>query len=135
MKKQISKNKFLLVLLILISTFATFELPHKVIINGYFRWNSNENKVEENSDDSNEKNDELSKSNSNLKASITSDKSKKLTLKKEIQKRKKLHKTLLESYNNSFDNETLKYITNNSLILNWLKNEYLSLHWDKNIII
>lgn len=59
----------------------------------------------------------------------------KTTLKKEIQKRKKLHKTLLESYNTSFDESVLKNITQNGIILDNLKQKYLTFYQNKDIVI
>lgn len=56
-------------------------------------------------------------------------------LKKEIQKRKKLHKTLLESYNTNFDESVLKNITQNGLILESLKQKYLTFYQNKDIVI
>lgn len=48
---------------------------------------------------------------------------KKRDLKKEIKKRKKYHKTLLEKYNESFDEKYLNLISENSLILSSLRTE------------
>ncbi len=56
-------------------------------------------------------------------------------LKKEIQNRKKLHKTLLESYNTNFDTKILENITQNGIILNNLKKIYVWLQKNKEIII
>ncbi len=65
----------------------------------------------------------------------TEDNEEKIALKKEIQKRKKLHKTLLESYNTSFDESVLKNITQNGIILDSLKQKYLTFYQNKDIVI
>ncbi len=56
-------------------------------------------------------------------------------LKKEIQKRKKLHKTLLESYNTSFDETVLRNITQNGIILESLKQKYRTFYQNKDMVI
>ncbi len=78
-------------------------------------------------------NTNLSQEKTNIIATNTknlafSDKKQKLdkltykTIKKQIQNRKKLQKSLQENYNLSFDNNTLKLLTLNSLQIEKLKN-------------
>lgn len=55
-------------------------------------------------------------------------------LKKEIQKRKKLQKTLLETYNTFFDKAVFEQITQNGIILDKIKTQYQMLQ-QKDIVI
>lgn len=79
-----------------------------IINNPTFLVNANYNKITPRNIEENIKRN--TKNENNDKSKIN-----KKTLKKEIQNRKKYHKTLLNSYNNNFDENYLKLITDNSL--------------------
>ena len=57
-----------------------------------------------------------------LKTKINKRRDKKV-LKKEIQNRKKYHKSLIEAYNSDFNQKNLEMIKNNALIIDSLENK------------
>lgn len=64
--------------------------------------------------------------NTTIKKTISKVKFTKQELKKEIKKRKKYHKVLLEKYNKDFDEKYFNLISENSLILTNLRKELKS---------
>lgn len=137
MAKKIDKKKILFFFLILISSYWLLDVQVNTLVDNYFKEDSLEEATQIKEEKG--KNDEEKKSFESIvektKNLTISYKNENNLLKKEIQKRKKLQKNLLETYNNTFDKNTLTQIISNGTILEWLKNKYLSLQTDKNIII
>jgi ribosomal protein S8 len=129
MKKYIKTKKILILILLFTSSSTIIWLPINIFADDDYI-------IEFKAGEKDKSNEEIKDWEIELvleKSQNNNIKNEKKILKKEIQKRKKLHKTLLESYNTNFDKEILSSITNNWLILNSLKNKYYTYFENKEI--
>lgn len=122
-------KRYLLILLIITTTynFSWINIPiyYQVVANEKI-----EDSIEKSPEESENKIEEKK-----IKAIIKNsweywykkNKSEKYLLKKEIQNRKKYHKTLLQKYNENFSKEDLSLIVENSIKIKSLKDKYLLL--------